>query len=258
MRFPGHYNPSVHEKRIVDYFGEDIFVHKSHDWTMPRSVFLCFANRSGSNFLAESLASTGRLPTAGEFFNAEYVQEFSQKHGLRTFDEYCRALIAQRSKAPFFASKVAWQQLYFLCRSRVIPTIFGAPNFIFIRRRDVLDQAISFSIADQTKAWTSEQKANNDAAYNVQDITNRIRGLTQSNARFEEFFALNGIYPFEVVYEDFVEDVDGTVARVTEWLGLGRCSVRQETIRLERQAGTTNRAWRERFLTEVWLLEVSD
>lgn len=255
--FPIDYEPSVHEKEILKFFrkkgaGEEFeFARKA----IP-STFICFTNRSGSNYLAELLASTGKLPLAGEWFNWPNVINFSERREAKSFRHFCHLLARGTSRNGRFASKIGCSQLYFLSRSRVIPELFGSPHFIFVRRRDVLGQSISYLIAKQTGQWTSniprkrQPAAPANVVYDGQAIARHIRSISATNARFEEYFATFNFPMMEVVYEDLVADEAQKISAITDWLGLGPTSVEREEVRLKPQRSSLNDEWRARFLSE--------
>lgn len=257
--FPLAYYPAAHERKVIAHFARTGSVASRVIRAEPTpSVFICFTNRSGSNYLAELLASTQKVPTAGEVFNWPYVLKQSEDHGFESFEEFCAHLIRTRTVNGVFASKIGWSQLYFLTRLRLIPELFTTPRFIHIRRRDVLSQAISYVIAKQTGQWKSDSRRREqdnrlvepEPVYDADAIAGRIKSFTVANALFEEFFASFHFPLYQVVYEDFLRDELGTIRAITDWLGLGAANVDREQTRLEAQRSTVNQKWRERFISE--------
>jgi LPS sulfotransferase NodH len=257
--FPLAYRPGGHERKVVAHFARAGAGARPGTGAEPTpSVFICFTNRCGSNYLAELLASTQKLPAAGEVFNWPYVVKQSEERGFRSFEEFCGHLVRTRSVNGVFAGKVGWSQLYFLTRMRLIPELFATPRFIHIRRRDVLGQAISYVIAKQTGQWKSDitrrerdkQLAQPEPVYDADAISARIKSFTVANALLEEFFASFRFPLYQVVYEDIIRDELGTIRAITDWLGLGAANVDRGQTRLEAQRSTVNQEWRERFISE--------
>lgn len=257
--FPIDYPISEHERVIEAYFeqhrGEDnpgpVSPQSEHD--RYSHFVICFVNRSGSNFLARALMSTGQFGRAGEYFNHPQVTRVAADQGIRSLEDYARATRTMRmTPNRIFGTKLGWGQLYYLTKRRVIPNIFSDTRFILIERRDVLGQAISFSIAYQTQVWHSEQQGSqHEYRFDPEDILSRIRGITTAYARFKEYFAVFGIRPIYVVYEELERDVVGTVQRVIEELDLPGCRdarVDPTAIGLQRQRGPLTEQVREKFL----------
>jgi LPS sulfotransferase NodH len=250
-RFPLEYQPSNHEREIVRYFKTiKPEAQRPQQFKPYPSVFVCFANRSGSNYLADLLASTGKMPRAREIFNVPVVLRLSKQNKAESFRHFCQILARSYEIDGLFASKVGWQQLYFLAKTRMIPEVFAAPRFIHVRRRDLLGQAISFVIAHQTGAWTSEQVPEREPVYDSVAIAEQMGRISDAAARFEQFFATFGFPHLDVAYEDFVKDKSGCVSAITTWLGLGSSTIKEEESHFQRQRNTINDEWRERFLTE--------
>lgn len=247
--FPLPYEQSKHEREILKYFS-DLRSGSSSDFSIVPSVFLCFTNRCGSNFVAEQLASTGKLPRARESFNWPAVLKFSQRTGAKSFHHFCQLLVQHHSRNGIFASKIGWAQLYFLCRSKAIPEVFGIPHFIHVRRRDLLAQAISFVIAKQTGAWSSKHVPQAEPHYDADAIANRMERIAYGNAKFEILFARFGFPRIEIIYEDFLAQNAQGVSAITEWLGLGPSCVDASKTRLHIQRSSVNEEWKARFLSE--------
>src|ERR1700761_7283595 len=74
-------------------------------------VFLCFTNRSGSNYLAEMLGSTKRVNVAGEFLNFNTALTHIEKNGLSSFYDYFIGLADTLSVNGTFACKIAITQI---------------------------------------------------------------------------------------------------------------------------------------------------
>src|ERR1700761_8861368 len=122
-------------------------------------VFICFTNRCGSNFVAEAVASDGRLNVGEEFLNYDEVIRVVKNQNLSTIQEYFSGVSLHNRKTSYFVSKVGIAHLNILHVSGIMADIVGRSKFIFIERSDKLDQAISHLIAEQTGIWASYGKA---------------------------------------------------------------------------------------------------
>lgn len=241
-----HYVRSEHEKELLNLLGSEAISGSSK---VKQNVLICFTNRCGSNFLAEALASTGKLPQAGEFFNAEFVQKHCRENELSNLKDYIEYLQTKLSQNDVFCSKVGVGQLFFLHRMKAFEGLLNPCHFIFVQRHDVLGQAISFSIANQTKIWTSQHPGQPiEPQYDPQDIWNRIDGTTKANMQFERFFAMTDKEPIRVVYETLVADFMAEIYRVGQGLGLGDLVPSKDSIRLKTQRNHLNESFRESFL----------
>ena len=214
-------------------------------------VFLCFTNRSGSNFLADALHSSGRLNLAGELLNAEAVLEDTRLHAHPRFADYLAAQMRWRMAGQRFVVKLALGHLEILGRSGLLDQCRETARFVFVERSDRLGQAISYEIARQTGQWTSQtriERAIGDVVYARQRLTSAMDAFADENREFDRFFGHNGIVPAHVVYEHLVADPPATVRMVGEAIGLPGLTLVPSRMSLQRQAGPLNARWRERYL----------
>ncbi len=254
--FPFAYHPSPHETAILSFFGEPGEASSfeqldAADDNPSPDVFICFCNRSGSNFLAEALANTGLVSHGGEFFNAEFVIDESKKHGIKSFLDYCAYLkrTALAAGRPF-CSKVSWQQLYFLFKCGAIAKVFRNARFVYVQRHDILGQAISFSIAEQTRKWTSLHSTEMEVPnFNLMDITERVRGIIISDFRFRAFFSLTGISALTIYYEDMESDLRAEIVRAIDFLKLDSSRIPAEiSVALKKQRNQRNELFKNKIV----------
>ncbi len=249
------YRPGRHEKDVLRHFGEKSCSADGYDGSIPTgpSTFLCFTNRSGSNFVANCLMSTGNFGDISECFNAPIVVNQSRKLGCTSFPEYCA--VVKRKKAgqgEAFAAKLGWNQLVFLRRIGMLDSIFADPRYVLVRRRDLVAQAVSKSIAVQTRRFKSSHPDKGiEPKYDFRDIAATIRSITTSNGIFMEFFAVTGTPYFEIVYEDFVADPAAHTDRLCRWLSLPVTTMDDEKINLRVQRNEINEAFRRRFVEDM-------
>lgn len=217
------------------------------------AIFFCFTNRSGSNFIADCFVTAGALEACGEYFNNNSIVRRAEKRGITSFPEFCRDLGDEMAgTSGVFGAKAGWHQLFFLWRTGIIPHVFPRAQFVFIRRRDILGQAISATIAFQTRKFRYTHPGNGlDAKYDFESILGHLRSVVAANASFEEFFALTGVPFHEIVYEDFVQEPEAVLRAACERLSLSCGRLRPDAVNARIQRNERNREFRSRFLEEV-------
>lgn len=249
FRIPSGARPVHYEKQLASLFKALAKrpINK-RDYGQSHSVFICFTNRSGSNLLAEALNHCGVMPRAREYFNIPSVKKFVEERGLSTFGEFCGRLAVERGASGLFSSKVGLSQIMLLCDKGMVGKVFLHPCFIHVKRNDLLGQAISFSIADQTKSWTWNQRPKREPIFDRADIDRKITGISTANARFEEFFAINGIVPYRITYEDFIDAPQAEIDGIAHWLGRPSGRFSRDRVKVRQQADARNLEWKQRFL----------
>jgi LPS sulfotransferase NodH len=218
-----------------------------------RFCFICFTNRSGSNYVAEAMASTGELNLAGEIYNWDMVLNVSRKHGIANFRDYFCRLANSSAINGIVLAKVAIDHIVLLYKTAILEEIVERSEFVMVERGDKLAQSISFSIAKQSGKWTSYSASQNDEEpeYQFNRILGIMKSMIRQNAYFDEFFAVNGLCPTSIIYEQFAENPEIYTAYIAGRLGLNQFEMQPTKVRTEKQAGPINRLWRQKFLQDV-------
>jgi len=251
--FPGIY-PDVHQERIAAHFGagwntEGLAKLEAELATLKTFYVVCFTNRCGSNFLAQALASDGRIKQAGENLNFDSVINQSTRHGFKGFPEYMAWLVNRlKGKENVFGCKASSGQMLLLYNTGVLERLKGRLQFIHITRRHPVDQAISMYIASKTKRWTSiDTGIEAELAYEPNELLRTMEALSRQNATFAVLFDLFGIKAVPVQYEKLIEDPVKVVRRVGRNLGLANLRYVADKIVYERQADDLNAEFRARI-----------
>ncbi len=243
-------SPNDHLQNIAEYFGEVAYAPADIPEHV-RFVFLCFTNRSGSNYLAELLASGQRLPLAGENLNFDTVLDHARQKFLRSFQEYFAFLVRHTQENGVVCMKIAPAHIELLGQSGILDQIINRSRFILIERSDKLAQAISHLIAFQTGRFMSTMsgsEAQKEPVFDAEKLDDIIFNITNEYRDFALFFARNGIVPAQVIYEQMVADPAKTLAFVGSVIGFPDLEIKPGQMRLDRQAGRLNEEWRQKYL----------
>jgi len=222
--------------------------------------FVAFTARSGSTFLTHELHSTGVLSRPHEWFNWDYVKETGPK-GNKTFTEYFnKTLEENRSKNGVFGCEINWLQLKALGSLMQPQSLFkNKIRWFYLRRRNVVAQAISNFIADKTSFFHSYQ--GNDSAfekvasleYDAEAIKMYVQNFVQQELSFDKWFHDNNIVPVDLFYEDITREPSRTSMLFANVLGaalplnFGKTRVVNPIAKI---GGEQNRLYEERFRKE--------
>jgi len=243
-----------HLKDIGEYFGEGQFGHTTFEGD-TKYIFICFTNRSGSNYLAELLSSGGQFNVADECLNARRVIGISKKKGIKTFSDYFAGMVKANKRNGYFVAKTSITHLELLVRAKILDQIIGNSKFILIERSDKLSQAISHVLAFETERYTSllsGVKDDESVEFSKQKISEILRSIVKNYFHFDMFFAQNCIVPAHIIYEQLIKDPKNNIAHALDGIGLGKLDVFPELVRLSKQAGKKNQEWREQYLKSVY------
>jgi trehalose 2-sulfotransferase len=217
-----------------------------------RGYAICTSGRSGSNLLCQYLSSTGLLGHPLEYFNAAARRMLDHPDFPDGPEEQIeRVLTIGATANGIFGIKVVPAQFDLAARS--IHWTRRLPNlaFVLLKRRDLLGQAISNLRATQTNQWRSTTPQQGSAVYEGDRIYQHLRDAVRDYARWDIFFARNGIEPAMIWYEDMVADAQAAVDKVASLFGLqGRALIRKEKVDLQIQRDAVTNDWRARFRHE--------
>jgi LPS sulfotransferase NodH len=192
-------------------------------------------------------------------------------------DDYALHLAASLSEGTtpngVFGSKLMWSYFNdFLELMRGIPRFGGMGDgsllnaafpdvhYVFVSRSDKVRQAVSLWRALQTWVWRKGEGRGSDeplperrAVYSFDAIDHLLDQLRRHEDAWRGFFFRIGQQPLSLFYEDVAGDLEGTVGRVLDALGVERpadlAPVRKPAM--GRQADDLSESWVQNYLEDV-------
>jgi len=242
------FQPREHEEKIQAHFG-DLAIRPDAPPVAEAVTIMIFVNRSGSTFIGENLRATGSFSGFGEPLSHGIVLERARTHGLATFEDYLRWLLDNlRRPGTQFGMKASLDQVLMLLRAGAFPRLFPKVNWLTVHRRDVLSQAISFSIAQQTQQWQSFEEGNgSEPVYDFKDILWHMDQIAASYQHITSFCAASALDVFPLEYEAFLDDPLAHTRAAAAHCGVIVDSIDQSRLRLRKQASGLNARFREQF-----------
>jgi LPS sulfotransferase NodH len=250
-----------------------------------RAYWLCVSPRSGSSLLCQVMGATGVLGKPHEYCFVDNMPAegkpwgLAARWGITDFREYWdRCLTEGTSANGWFGVKLAPASYLepFLNEVRKLPEyagheadelvkeVFGDLRFIYLTRRDKLRQAISMVKALQINLWTSEQgkthgtEAAGELAFDFAGIDGLLKEVTLIEVGWQDFFTRWRVEPLTLVYEDYQQDFEGTVARIVDYLEIDDpYEFDKSEVSLERLADRVTEEWVARYWSERAALETA-
>jgi LPS sulfotransferase NodH len=245
--------PGIHEQQLSAHFGGN--AHYRGDAPVFDAPFVCLAfyNRCGSNLLAGYLRDTPCFSGFHEQLNFDTVKKTCTTQAISSFPDYIRYVSEPSVRAGrIYGFKASWDQLAMLHRFQ-IDKMFMSAHVIHMTREDVLGQAISLLIADQTKQWTSAQVA--QASNRVHYCSTQLKSLIQAGLQSEQIIRIlcetNALPRTPVTYETLIANPALTIAKVAAALGADLTAWTPGKPHIEKQATSENDRFRARFLSEL-------
>ena len=142
----------------------------------------------------------------------------------------------------------------------ILTSLFPNPCFVFIRRNNLVKQAISMEIGHQTGVYAISKDFGGELPYQDQKLFFRPlniyrykQGLQRRNANWIAFFNDNNLAFFEVVYEELVRELAPTIHKILTFADIELPVEGAEITQVTRKQGNqTNENW---FRYYSWLPE---
>jgi LPS sulfotransferase NodH len=223
------------------------------DWTIPpATVAIATTPRSGSYHLCELVTQTDRLGRPEEYFHRAYMRnKFPGR--ARDWPDRLRLLREHgASSNGVLGVKIFPRHLPAPKSGLRLSDYLGPVSWVWLRRRDVVGQAISFDLAIQRNAFVSSQPHERQAVYSARAIAQHLETLTAWNAQWEAFFARTRVPVLQLYYEDVEADPQAAVEAVARHAGqdIEGFRVAPPTKFLKQRDGL-NEQWRDRFHADL-------
>lgn len=203
------------------------------------------------------MTKTGLLGVPHEYFHFSQhgqflVNRFLPGNAQVDLNTYFDAIVRHRTTPNgLFGIKAHLNQAFPHFKSGFVTQYFGALKFVVIKRNDVLGQAISSVIADQTGKYTSHETAAAQPKYSSEAIESAANSLLAQQYFWDNFLRVNRFEAMTVYYESLVERPSNTLIEVCKFLGVDKEAANIETdltnAGLERESNETNESWRQEY-----------
>jgi len=238
----------------------------------PRlSYTIWFSQRTGSTLLYKALESTGIAGVPREWFNCppDLLSTF-RKTSHAELQDYLYSLgctangvfgISHSFYEPHFSQLTETLQDFPACgsaaikRTAVWERVFPNHRHIFMTRRNKVRLAVSWWKAIQSDEWhvpANEPRTSVDLSdkYSFDAINHLYNECSMREAGIQEFFAEGNITPLNIFYEDFVQNYEGTVRTILDYLELDSQSAAIAPPALTKLADDISEEWAQRFREE--------
>jgi LPS sulfotransferase NodH len=225
-----------------------------------RSFFICASKRTGSTMLAELLADTGLVGRADEYFG-NYLRPTRFRSGRVGVAEHLVSCASSSRETGVLGCKLHWEHLPFFvgflgllrgargCTDlELVERAFPDPCFLWIRREDLVAQAVSWWKATSSEAWLGHEEPLAAPRFDFAEIQARARRAEEQVSAWKEWFAANGIEPLPVRYEELVAEPAALVRRALRFIGVPVPDDLVVETRTRRQADEVNEEWIRRYL----------
>jgi trehalose 2-sulfotransferase len=130
--------------------------------------------------------------------------------------------------------------------AELIAAAFPMPSYVWLRRRDVVAQAISWLRAKRSGVWIGPQGPLGPLP-DIERLDDLVRGavgrLNAETERWQQWFSTNDLEPLQLFYEQLDVDPTAAVADVLSLVGVDVPEQLVVTPRTVRQADSASEQW---------------
>lgn len=219
-------------------------------------IIVCMIPRSGSTLLSSLMEKTGQLGRPTEALSRRTpraLPAMAERHKAVSIKDLLQVTITRsRSANGVAAIKADLPQLFPFFVDPNTQAILKRATFVYLTREDVLGQAISRYRGFESGVWHlrgDEKAADGETGFDFAKIRSQVKLLVEQMSSFERLFAMLGIRPVRLTYEEMVADTAAILQRIAGAAGLELTSLPGlEESGLKRVAGDTNERLRMEFL----------
>ncbi|HKP17458.1 MAG TPA: Stf0 family sulfotransferase [Gaiellaceae bacterium] len=184
------------------------------------SCVVCGTQRSGTWLLCGLLASTGAAGRPHEWFSPVTARPARDQWQVDTEDDYLEAVLrAGTTDNGIFGVKVMWNDVGRL--EQALPRL-PDPHYVWLRRDDVVAQAVSWALAGQSGLYHEWDGAGpqREPPFDRKEVDGFVQLVKAHTAGWAEWFRNRGIEPLLLRYEDLLARPTDETERVLAFLGV--------------------------------------
>ncbi|MDF1768126.1 Stf0 family sulfotransferase [Maricaulis sp.] len=230
---------------------------KLDDVEIKRSYAICLVPRSGSTFLAHLLKETEQFGFPNEWLAVALAEDQARQTGSGDWDTLFRRIMARHaSKNGVSGIELALAHLTWGRQAtRRHDVLNPSWTYFYLRRRNIVRQAISMHVAHQSGVLHSFQMSDDartvrDAVlYDTLALRNWIKFMQDEELKWEREFGRIGIEPIRLYYEDITARPERAVRLFSNALGLPETPVVKASP-IERVGTSRTDEWEARYREE--------
>lgn len=181
---------------------------------MSYSFLICSMGRSGTSLLKFLIGTQGIEPP----------RAFKPNDPIEDMESLCMTVWLRNIKEDIVVRCRAKLNISMhLTDAEVLDTVFPGIKYIYLLRKNIVRQAISYVKAKQSGQWWLLKRDipfTHDFTYDPVAISHEMTKIFKYRQMWEDWFKSNKINPLRITYEDCVENPKPTLENIIDFLGL--------------------------------------
>lgn len=218
-----------------------------------RKLIFATTPRCGSHYICSHFFQTYRAGLPLEYFNPAHWSRWQDRADTRDHWLALSYLVDKRmGRNGVFSVKMHWPHMAALPNKK-FREWFDQSLWIQIQRADVIAQAVSWEIAVQSGSWIYTQPQWKSPKYSFEKIFGKLVRIFEQRAQWKDFFKTNGIDPYVIVYEHFMQNPVGEAQAVLDELKIPQAygSRKPEIPAIDIQRREINSEWYSTFVRDL-------
>ena len=230
-------------------------IEEQNPWeSCSKKIIIVFQSRTGTTWLCELMKKTGVLGLPRESLHANSIVSEYEEGNFQNFNHYMQESVNKHSTDNgVYAAKSGFFSLAPLFILGEFPNNIREWKIIFVKRRDVLEQAISIhklNLNRQSASWEESVREIKDEDYSFEEISKQIRNVHQANQIIETMISTYGADAMNIFYEDMSENPEKTIREIGDFVGVELGAIDIET-RFKIQRNELSEIWKKRWESQV-------
>lgn len=213
-------------------------------------VAMLFASRSGSSYAGRLLANTPYFNQVGENFAPDQLAAIAKRRSLPNCHSAAQWMIGHRGTHEAFGYKAGFTVLAAAAHLGFLDKTLARTQFLLLRRRDRVAQAISLTKAELSGRFHSNQQDGRPVAlpdYDGDHIARNLNRIERNERDFVDFLSRIGKAAPIIYYEDICAGPAAFVGSVCALLDLTVPEDLNTNVDLEILRDAVSEEWSARF-----------
>lgn len=237
---------------------------------MINCYFICSTPRTGSTLLCSLLKSSKIAGKPESYFRKQDIEKYAANWEIRhkNFIQYINAAIQfEKTSNNIFSSRIMWgtmdeltnnikltDKTYFKTDLKLLEKYFGNIKFIYLKRDNYLEQAVSRLKAEQSDIWHYDKTIINPKderlVYDGKRLKEFINEALEHNKLWVDWFIRNNITPYTITYENLIENQESECSKILKYLDISFDKEIIFTSPNKKMSDETSKEWIRRFKSE--------
>ena len=197
-----------------------------------RHLLICCTPRSASAAVSGLLQAGGGICHSAEYFSVPAEQRYNRRPDVTPAPvrrsvispAYFHDILPLRTRHGVFSARVHESHLKRVVKAGLGRDLMDKAVLVYLRRGNLQDQAISYTIAQATEDWGKREQHTPDHEPDIDKLTTayvrNLHWLIHQNSKWQGIFSLLGKPVLEVTTEELAADPAGATLAILKHAGL--------------------------------------